>query len=130
MRDPFGLRPDDLAAMRTILAQFPSVQTALIFGSRAKGNYKPGSDVDIALQGEGVTDRIVADVAFILNEETIMPYQFDVLNYHTITNPDLTTHIDRVGRPFYTASASSASVGGDVPPPELVEGKGDLGQKD
>ena len=49
-------------------------------------------------------DRVAADVAYQLNEETIMPYIFDVLNYHMITNPDLIAHIDRVERPFYTIS--------------------------
>lgn len=107
MSDRFGLRPDDITTINDILAQYQAIKTALIFGSRAKGNYKPGSDVDIALQGDGVTDRMAADIAYTLNEETIMPYHFDVLNYHTTVNPDLVAHIDRVGRPFYTASANS-----------------------
>ncbi len=103
MSDRFGLRDDDIAAIVAVLARYPSVQTAVIFGSRAKGNYKQGSDVDIALQGEGMGNAVAADVAYALNEETIMPYVFDVLNYHAITNADLVNHIDRVGRPFYTA---------------------------
>ena len=107
MGNRFGLRPDDLTTINGVLARYPAIKTALIFGSRAKGNYKPGSDVDIALQGDGVTDRMAADIAFTLNEETIMPYHFDVLNYHTITNSDLVAHIDRVGRPFYTVPLQS-----------------------
>ena len=103
MSDRFGLRDDDIAAIVAVLARYPSVQTAVIFGSRAKGNYKQGSDVDIALQGEGMGNAVAADVAYALNEETIMPYVFDVLNYHAITNADLIAHIDRMGRPFYTA---------------------------
>lgn len=105
MSNRFGLRPEDLAAMRALLAQYPAVQSALLFGSRAKGNYKQGSDVDIALLGEGVTDRMAAALAWQLNEETILPYHFDVLNYQTIANPDLVAHIDRVGEPFYTTPA-------------------------
>ena len=103
MRDCFGLHHDDIATIVAVLSRYPSVQTAVIFGSRAKGNYKPGSDVDIALQGEEIGDSVAADVAYALNEETIMPYAFDVLNYHAITNADLAAHIDRVGRPLYTA---------------------------
>jgi len=105
MDDRFGLRPDDLATMTDILAQYPAVHTALIFGSRAKGNYKPGSDVDIALHGEEVTNRMAAAIAYRLNEETIMPYHFDVLNCHTLASPELVAHIERVGEVFYTASA-------------------------
>lgn len=107
--DQFGLRPHDVATIVALLARFPAVQTALIFGSRAKGNYKPGSDVDIVIQGEDVTDQMAADIAFTLNEETIMPYHFDVLNYHTISNPDLIAHIDRAGKPFYKAPVSLTS---------------------
>ena len=105
MSERFGLRPDALTTITHVLAQYPAVQTALLFGSRAKGNYKPGSDVDIALRGERVTDRMAAAIAYQLNEETIMPYHFDVLNYQTIANPDLVAHIDRVGEPFYTTPA-------------------------
>ena len=101
MNDAFGLRADDLATITRILAQYPAVQTALIFGSRAKGNNKPGSDVDIALQGPTLTDQMAWDIAYQLNEETLMPYHFDVLNYHALANPDLVAHIDRVGKPFY-----------------------------
>jgi predicted nucleotidyltransferase len=103
MGDRFGLSQADLETIVAVLSRYPSVKTAVIFGSRAKGNYKTGSDVDIALQGDGMGERVAADVAYQLNEETIMPYKFDVLNYHTITNLDLIAHIDRVGRPFYTA---------------------------
>lgn len=101
MNDNFGLRATDLTALAHIMAQYPAVQTALIFGSRAKGTDKPGSDVDIALQGESMTNQTAWQIAYKLNEETLMPYHFDVLNYHTITNPDLVAHIDRVGQPFY-----------------------------
>lgn len=105
MGDRFGLRADDLETIIAVLSGYPAVKTAVIFGSRAKGNYKVGSDVDIALHGVEMGDRVAADVAYQLNEETIMPYRFDVLNYHTITNPDLIAHIDRVGRPFYPTKA-------------------------
>lgn len=103
MGDRFGLSQADLKTIVSVLSGYPSVKTAVIFGSRAKGNYKTGSDVDIALHGENMGDRVAADVAYQLNEETIMPYKFDVLNYHMIANSDLIAHIDRVGRPFYTA---------------------------
>lgn len=76
----------------------------MIFGSRAKGNYKPGSDVDIALRGENITLNTVNKISFALNEESNMPYQFDVLNYHSIREPALCEHIDRVGIVCYEAT--------------------------
>lgn len=99
--DSFGLRAEDIETIRAILAQYPAVETALVFGSRAKGNYKRGSDVDLALQGAELTERTAAQIAYYLNEETIMPYHFDVLSYGSITNPTLRAHIDRVGREIY-----------------------------
>jgi predicted nucleotidyltransferase len=98
----FGLRDKDLQTVIAILQQHPDVEQALIFGSRAKGNYKPGSDVDIALKGATLDHKIVSHISSILNEETQMPYKFDVLNYDAISNKDLTEHIDRVGIVFYT----------------------------
>lgn len=99
--DSFGLRTDDIETIRAILAQYPAVETALVFGSRAKGNYKRGSDVDLALRGAELTERTAAQIAYYLNEETIMPYHFDVLTYSHIANPALRAHIDRVGREIY-----------------------------
>jgi len=97
----FGLREDDIASIRHILSSYPEVRTGLIFGSRAKGNFKNGSDVDIALKGNDLTFKLILKISTELNEETLMPYHFDVLNYHTIQNEELIHHIDRIGVPFY-----------------------------
>jgi predicted nucleotidyltransferase len=97
----FGLKDGDIKTIRDILAKHSEVEKAFVFGSRAKGNYKNGSDVDIALKGEKITFKTISDINYELNEETLMPYGFDILNYHTIQNPDLVEHIDRMGVCFY-----------------------------
>jgi predicted nucleotidyltransferase len=74
-----------------------------MFGSRAKGNYKNGSDVDIALKGK-LSFETITHINYLLNEETTMPYKFDVLNYHTIQDKDLIEHINRAGICFYQYS--------------------------
>jgi predicted nucleotidyltransferase len=101
MPDRFGLTENDIAAIIEILSRVPHVEKAYIFGSRAKGNYKLGSDVDIALKGKKLTFNDITQISFLLNEETNMPYKFDVLNYHSINEPALTEHIDRAGIVFY-----------------------------
>jgi len=68
-----------------------------LFGSRAKGTNKRGSDVDLALEGSDLTFRTVRDVAFLLNEETYLPYRFDVLDKSMISSAELLDHIARVG---------------------------------
>ena len=85
------------------LQQMPAAETAYIFGSRAKGNYRQGSDVDIAIMGAQCTDATALDLSAILNERIPSPYFFDVVNYSTIRNADLKDHIDRVGILLYGA---------------------------
>lgn len=97
----FGLKNGDLTAIIAIIAKYDDVEQAYIFGSRAKGNYKNGSDVDIALKGDTISFQTIRDISYELNEETLMPYRFDVLNYHTLDNRELINHIDRVGIRFY-----------------------------
>ena len=97
----FGLRDSDIEIIKDILHQESEVEKAFIFGSRAKGNYKNGSDVDIALKGTRLNFKICSHISYLLNEETQLPYKFDVLNYHTIASNELIEHIDRMGIEFY-----------------------------
>ena len=83
------------------MGQQPKVQFAYIFGSRAKGNFKNGSGVDIALKGTELDYDTLIKISFWLNEQTAMPYKFDVLDYDSIQKPALKEHIDRVGIEFY-----------------------------
>ncbi|MFZ4455158.1 MAG: nucleotidyltransferase family protein [Bacteroidales bacterium] len=98
----FGLKESDIQAILSVLADYAQVEQAFVFGSRAKGNYRPGSDVDIALKGLSITFSTIQEIGFRLNEESLMPYKFDILNYNTIQNEALKSHIDRVGTCFYT----------------------------
>jgi predicted nucleotidyltransferase len=97
----FGLKNEDIEEITRILKQFTVVEEAFICGSRAMGTYRRGSDIDIALKGKNLHPDIIREISFLLNEETIMPYHFDILNYHSLTNQDLIEHIDRAGAIFY-----------------------------
>ena len=66
-----------------------------MFGSRAKGNALPASDVDLAL--EGLMDVLDAERVASALEELPLPYRFDVKALHTVSNPALLEHIRRVG---------------------------------
>jgi predicted nucleotidyltransferase len=101
MINSYGLKESDVKNMIAILQKFPEVEETFIFGSRAKGNYQRGSDVDIAVKGRLVDAGIIARIGYWLNEETTMPYHFDLVNYHTIDNKNLISHIDRIGICFY-----------------------------
>jgi uncharacterized protein len=95
----FGFKQGDLETIVEVLSMFPEIKKAAIFGSRAKGNYKRGSDVDIAIWTE---NNIGAwQLPGILNEETLLPYKFDVLDYDKIDNMQLKEHITRAGIEIY-----------------------------
>lgn len=96
----FGLKQEDINYIQTIIGRFPEVEKAVIFGSRAKGNYKKGSDIDIALYGNNLS-RISSKIHDLLEEETFMPYFFDVIEYADLSNPALKEHIDRVGKVIF-----------------------------
>jgi predicted nucleotidyltransferase len=97
----YGLTEQDISIIIDTLSHERKVDKAIIFGSRAKGTYKPGSDVDIALKGD-LTFEDISRISYLLNEETNMPYKFDILNYQTIKEPALTEHIDRIGIELYS----------------------------
>lgn len=97
----FGLLDSDIATIKKILEEFPEVKRSAIFGSRAKGNYRNGSDVDIAILSNNLSLDTILTISSRLNEDTLMPYRFDVLNYQTIANKELIQHIDRVGKVFF-----------------------------
>jgi len=101
IKNKLGLYKPDMEAIVAVLSQEPKVDQALIFGSRAKGNFKNGSDIDLALKGEKLDFNTVSQISYRLNEETAMPYRFDVLNYHGIQEPSLLEHIDMVGIELY-----------------------------
>ncbi|HFD14605.1 MAG TPA: nucleotidyltransferase domain-containing protein [Epsilonproteobacteria bacterium] len=96
----FGLRESDLAYIIKTLSQFDTIEKAIIFGSRAKGNYSNGSDVDIAIKGT-IDFRTLAKLSYLLNQESFMPYKFDVVNYTKTQHNDIKEHIDRIGILIY-----------------------------
>lgn len=95
-----GLLPSDIEIICEVLKKYPKVKEALFFGSRAKGNHRPGSDIDIAVKGHG-TEFLTAQISGELNDETSLPYTFDVIALEALDNSELKEHIFRVGLPFY-----------------------------
>jgi predicted nucleotidyltransferase len=97
--NPFGFKSGDLETIVQVLSKFPEVKKAVIFGSRAKGNYQQGSDTDMAIWA--INNDKVLELSGTLNDETLLPYKFDVLNYDKIDNEELKEHINRVGIEIY-----------------------------
>ena len=97
----FGLNQKEVEEIKNVLACSGEVESALVFGSRSMGSNKKGSDVDLALKG-CITFSVVARVKSGLEEETLLPYFFDVLDYGSITNNGLKKHIDEYGELIYS----------------------------
>ncbi|MBU1822949.1 MAG: nucleotidyltransferase domain-containing protein [Bacteroidetes bacterium] len=102
METKYGLLEADLTTIIQTLRKYPSVESAYLFGSRAKGDFRKGSDVDIALKGKALNFETLSQISYWLNEETTMPYRFDIVNYHSVHNDALLAHIDRIGLELYT----------------------------
>ena len=86
-----GLTKDEIKEIKDTLKEI-GVKKIILFGSRAKGTHQRGSDVDLAIEGDE------KKAYYLLNEETNLPYFFDVLNLSKITNKNLKEHIKRVGK--------------------------------
>ena len=87
--------------IKETLSKFSEIEKGIIFGSRAMGNYKKGSDIDLALIGENITNNILFKVDDYLNEVYPIPYFFDVIHYENISNTKLKNHIDEYGKVVY-----------------------------
>ncbi|MET0541138.1 MAG: nucleotidyltransferase domain-containing protein [Variovorax sp.] len=99
----FGLSPVSLEALRTLLARYARVQRVDVYGSRAMDRFRPGSDIDLALRGDALTE---ADLLAIEREidDLDLPWKVDLALYDQIEDAALRDHIDRVGRAMYEAS--------------------------
>lgn len=96
----FGLPYSTIHIIRKIFAAAPAVERAVIYGSRAKGNHRPGSDIDLTLFGQGLDLNMLGKIAADLDESSI-PYQVDLSLFEHIDNIGLREHIERVGQLFY-----------------------------
>lgn len=100
-----GLPQAAWAALQQVLASEPLVQQALLFGSRAKGTHRPGSDIDLCL----IAPSLPPHELWRLDQRIdalLLPWKVDLVLHHTIDNPDLLAHIQRVGVPFYNWQSS------------------------
>jgi len=96
-----GLSEVDIEYIVGAIAKFREIKKAVIFGSRAKGNYKAGSDIDIAIYGDDITFDTVSSLHSLLEDESPLPYLFDIVDYTHLDHKELREHIDRVGIIIY-----------------------------
>ena len=97
----YGLPEATIQRICSTLMRYPQVEQAILYGSRAKGNYKTGSDIDLTLRGSpGLTLHLLYKVLDDL-DDLLLPYTIDLSIYDQIDDPDLIEHIQRVGVTLY-----------------------------
>ena len=97
----YGLTEAQLQTIIAYLSCYPEIEEAVLFGSRALGSYKKASDVDIAIKGPQVTIFTAAALKSKLEDETVIPYFFDIVPYPKVTHPEFLQHIDSYGISIY-----------------------------
>jgi len=95
-----GLSIETVAAIHGVFARFPEIQSAVLYGSRSKGAFKQGSDIDLSLMGDNLTNAHLADIADQL-DDLLLPYTIDLSIFAILDHADLRDHIQRVGMVFY-----------------------------
>jgi len=98
MSERFGLSSRILELLIAGIERFPEIEEAKICGSRAMGNFKNGSDIDIALFGAGVDETVARRLSTLLNEELPIPHHVDVVAFNCCTNEALKKHIVQYGK--------------------------------
>ena len=95
-----GLTNEELMSIRQVFKSSPMVESAVLFGSRAKGNFKNASDIDIAVKGSDVNLNCILDLHTDL-DDLMLPYKFDLINFNDTDEPALINHINRIGFEIY-----------------------------
>jgi predicted nucleotidyltransferase len=101
----FGLKENVILSITDVFRNDPRIHGAAVFGSRAKGDHKPYSDVDIVLYGDLNpidVERVTCDL-----DELPFVYNFDVVAYGLVNNPELRQHIEKVGVSIYEKEPQS-----------------------
>lgn len=106
-----GLSASVAGKIQSVFRQYPQIDSVILYGSRAKGNYRQGSDIDLTIKLKpgvvpdlGLHHQIAAQL-----DDLNLVYTIDLSFYQQINNPDLIEHIDRVGVIFYESGEASSA---------------------
>jgi len=101
----YGLKDSVVEKIQQVFMKFPDLEKVILYGSRAMGNNRTGSDIDFTLIGDELTQSKLNKIDLAL-DDLLLPYTFDLSVFHHIKNPEFLDHIDRVGKVFYQKKTS------------------------
>ncbi|MBP6387249.1 MAG: nucleotidyltransferase domain-containing protein [Pseudarcicella sp.] len=96
----FGLSNITIHKIQSVFENHTEIDSVIIYGSRAKGNYRVGSDIDLTLLGDKLNNTILTKIEQEIDELNT-PYLFDISIFDSLKSPDLEAHINRIGQIFY-----------------------------
>ncbi len=96
----FGLSDTIIKELQDVFRKHSNIRKVLIFGSRSKGTFREGSDIDLALVGENVDQKQVLKILCEIDDLDLL-YSVDLLDYNSKKGTPIGDHIDRVGKVFY-----------------------------
>lgn len=96
----FGLSEATIQKLCAVLAQYPQVEQAVLYGSRATGSYRNGSDIDLALFGDDLNLQTLCKIMDAI-DDLMLPYSVDLVIFGQVSDPDLKAHIQQAGVVFY-----------------------------
>jgi uncharacterized protein len=105
----FGLPQNTIDKISRVFEKYPEIDEVVIYGSRAKGNYREGSDIDLTIKGKNLTGNI-RSIIWSDIDDLNTPYLFDISIYDRLSSPSLIEHIDRVGKIFYLNSKNNPKI--------------------
>ena len=101
----YGVKEETWKSIFNILSQYDQINIAILYGSRAKGTFKSGSDIDLCFKGSGLKTETLLKIMDRI-DDLYLPYEFDLSIYDNIENVDLKNHIDRVGIIVYNSKTT------------------------
>jgi len=96
----FVLKDIHIKVIQSVFSNYSNVEEAVLYGSRAKGNWRTGSDIDLTLVGDGLSLSTLLKIENEL-DDLLLPYKIDLSIFDKIEDPDLIEHINRAGIVFY-----------------------------
>ena len=99
----FGLSDTVIAELQDVFRRYANIEKVLIFGSRSKGNYRSGSDIDLAVVGIDIDYNLLLSIQCDIEDLGLL-YSIDLLDYQKKKGTPIGDHIDRVGQVFYQAA--------------------------
>ncbi len=100
MVEDIGLTNEEMQKLIAVLSAQPNIEKAIVYGSRAKGTNRKFSDIDLTLVGKNLSHSDLNQIALEI-DDLLLPYEFDLSLYSSLTNKNLLEHIERVGKVIY-----------------------------